>query len=72
MLLELLKLPLHFYTDPIWKKEQAHNKEQQTTRNEGIYLQIYFFFFLPPNLGVFLILFLHCRLVSGKLQNNWL
>lgn len=44
MNLELSKFPLDFYTDPVWR-EQDYDKEQQSTRNEGI--NVHRFFFLP-------------------------
>lgn len=73
MSLQLLKLSPHFYTDPVWRKEQAHNKEQQSTRNEGIQLHI---FFPPPECKSwyfsYFVLPLQADLASRKLQNNWL
>lgn len=56
MNLELSKLPLDFYTDPVWR-EQDYDKEQQSTRNEGINVYSFFFFFplWNANLGIFLI-----------------
>lgn len=67
MSLQLLKLSPHFYT--VWRKEQAHNKEQQSTRNEGIYLDS---FFPPPECKKswyfsYFILPLQADLASGKL-----
>jgi len=68
MSVELLMLPSHFYTDPVWRKEQAHNKEQQSTRNEGIYLHS---FFSAPECKSwhfsYFVLTLQADLASGKL-----
>lgn len=59
MNLELSKLPLDFYTDPVWR-EQDYDKEQQSRRNEGINVHI-FFSSLESKSWYFLNLFLYCR-----------